>query len=38
MAATVGLIWLHYLPYHHKFNVNIMPHVCRGLEAIWAYI
>ena len=33
MATTVALIGLHYLPYRHTFNVNITPHVCKGLGA-----
>ena len=37
MATTVALIGLHYLPYRHTFIMNITPHVCKGLEAIWAY-
>ena len=38
METTVRLVGLDYLPYRHTFNVNIRPHVCEGLEAIWAYI
>ena len=34
MAATVALIGLLCL----KLNEDIMPHVCKGLEAIEAYI
>ena len=38
MATTIALVGLHYLPYRHTLCVNITPHVCKGLEAIWAYI
>ena len=38
MATTVPLTGLHYLPYCHTFNVNIASHVCKRLEANWAYI
>ena len=39
MATTkhIALVGLHYLPYRHTLYVNITPHVCKGLEAIWAY-
>ena len=39
MATTrpTALVGLHYLPYRHTLYVNITPHVCKGLEAIWAY-
>ena len=34
MATTVG----HYPPIvTHDCIMNITPHVCKGLEAIWAY-
>ena len=33
MVTTVA----HYLPYRHTCIMNITPHVCKGLEAIWAY-
>ena len=38
MATTVALTGLHYLPYRHTFNMNRTPHVCKGLQALWAYI
>ena len=37
-AGPIALIGLHYLPYRHKLYINITPHVCKGLEAVWAYI
>ena len=38
METTVRLVGLHFLPYCQTFNVNITPHVCKGFEAISAYI
>ena len=38
VATTVALIGLHQLPYRHTFYMNITPRVCKGSEAIWAYI
>ena len=40
MATTrpIALVGSHYLPHRHTLYVNISPHVCKGLEAIWAYI
>ena len=40
MATTVVHIGLHYLPYRHRFKVNIIitPHVSKGLDDIWAHI
>ena len=37
--ATVARPIAHYLPYCHTLYmlyVNITPHVCKGLEAMWA--
>ena len=34
MAGTVALIGLHC----QRLNENIKPHVCKGLEAIEAYV
>ena len=41
VTRPIVLVGLHYLPYRHRLYmlyVNIAPHVCKGLEAIWAYI
>ena len=41
VTRLIALVGLHYLPYRHTLYmlyVNITPHVCKGLEAIWAYI
>ena len=41
VTRPIALVGLHYLPYRHTLYmlyVNITPHVCKGLEAIWAYI
>ena len=40
MATTrpIALVGSHYLPHRHTLYVNISPHVCKGLEAIWAYL
>ena len=39
VTRPIALVGLHYLRYRHTLlYVNITPHVCKGLEAIWAYI
>ena len=41
VTRPIALVGLHYLPYCHTLYmlyVNITPHVCKGLKAIWAYI
>ena len=41
VTRPIALVGLPYLPYRHTLYmlyVNITPHVCKGLEAIWAYI
>ena len=40
VTRPIALVGLHYLRYRHTLYmlyVNITPHVCKGLEAIWAY-
>ena len=41
VTRPIALVGLHYLRYRHTLYmlyVNITPHVCKGLKAIWAYI
>ena len=41
VTRSIALVGLHYLRYRHTLYmlfVNITPHVCKGLEAIRAYI
>ena len=41
VTRPIALVGLHYLRNRHTLYmlyVNITPHVCKGLEAIWAYI